>query len=138
MPNTPLPARVFLVASYVLSAAAGVVASIWPPPTVAQAGAVWAYMWGGFLVVGGLSSAFGALRRMWTGEYVGLPLLVAVWGVFGVTAGYTAVHAHRPAAWASSFALLSVACLLGYRWDYVAVYRRSARQAATRAPGDEP
>lgn len=132
MPYTPLPARVSLVASYLLLAAAGVVASIWPPATVAQAGWQWAYVWGGFLFVGGIASAYGAARRFWTGEYIGLPLLIAVWAVFGVTAGYGALRTDRPAAWVSSFALLSGACLLGYRWEYVAVYRRAARQSAGR------
>lgn len=124
-----------LVAAYLLLAAAGLCALAWASPSVSQAGRGLAATWAVFLVVGGLTCAIGAARRTWFGEYVGLPLLIAVWAVYGLTAGYAAVARHRPASWAGCCGLLAVAFLLAYRWEVIAVYRRAARQHAARPPG---
>jgi hypothetical protein len=131
VPNSPAPARAALVAAYLLLAGAGLVALIWASPSVAQAGRIWAFTWAGFLVVGGLTSAYGAARRSWFGEYAGLPLLIAVWAVYGISAGWAAVAASRPETWAACCALLAVAALLAYRWEVIAVYRRASRETAT-------
>lgn len=132
MPNTPLPARAALVVAYLLHASAGVAAAFWPPPSVAASGRLWAYAWGAFLVVGGLMCAVGAIRRTWLGEYLGAPLLIAVWTVFGITAGWAGIQAGRPGSAAGCFALLAVASLITYRWEQLAVYRKASREATTR------
>lgn len=136
MPFSPRPARPFLVVAYLLLAAAGMAALWWPSPSVRMAGRGLADLWSTFLLVGGLLSACGAGRRQWLGEYIGLPLLIAVWAVYGLTSGYAAFISDQRSSRAGALALLGVAALLGYRWEYVAVYRKAARETAGRPRGE--
>jgi len=45
-------------------------------PVIEVAGRQIAYVWGGFLIVGGIISLVGAIFRRWTGEVVGLPFVM--------------------------------------------------------------
>lgn len=137
MPTSPLAARRLIVAAYILLTVAGAAAMFWPTPTVGQAGRALSDFWALFLIVGGLTSAVGACRRRWTGEFMGLPLLITVWAVYGLGAGWTAAT-DRPSAWAGCTGLLAVAFLLGARWETIAIYRRAARQNADRRDRQEP
>jgi len=45
-------------------------------PVIEVAGRQVAYLWGGFFIAGALVSLAGAVSRRWTGEIVGLPLVM--------------------------------------------------------------
>lgn len=117
------------MAAYLLLAVAGVAAFPYQSPSVSAAGAIWATFWAVFLTVGGLTSAIGVWRDHWMGEFVGLPLLVSVWAVFGVAAGWRVFQGH-PETIPASTALLAVACFLAWRWSDRNALRRTAREVA--------
>lgn len=116
--------------AYLLMACAGVAAAYWPAPSVrtATGGGIspQLYVWDAFLLVGGLASGFGAVTDRWVGEYIGLPLLVAVFGVYGVSAFFTALASESPASIAGGMALSSIALLFIGRWRDLGMIRRTA------------
>lgn len=130
------PRRGWLVAAYLLLAAAGAAAIPYASPAVSAAGALWSFGWAAFLVVGGVLSAAGAWRDHWLGEFIGLPLLIAVWAVFGVAAGAAVVQG-RLNALPGATALLAVACLLAWRWTDRNAIRRAAREVANRRTAED-
>jgi peptidoglycan/LPS O-acetylase OafA/YrhL len=132
------PRRAWLTVAYLLFAATGATALLWTSPSVSQAGRVWARTWAVFFLLGGLLAAYGAWRRRWYAEYAGLPLLVTVWAVYGLAAGWVAVQG-RLSALPGCLGLLAVAGLLGARWQAVEADRRAARRGADyRATADPP
>lgn len=127
--------RLVYATGYLLMAAAGALAAIWPSPNVSSAAAAASYLvlvWDAFLVVGGLCSAIGAITQRWIGEYVGLPLLASVFAVYGVAA----LVGGRPFALAGGAAFLGITALFAGRWLDVAAVRRLASAAGrlTRPP----
>lgn len=120
---------------YLLMAAAGVCAVIWPTRSVEEATNrldALILLWAGFLLVGGLLSAYGALTDRWFGEYTGLPLLAVVFVVYGIGAltlgpssGWTSV--------AGGMVFLGVSCLLLGRWRETFLLRRAAAAQARAA-----
>lgn len=126
------PSWALLTASYLLLAAAGATAMVWPSPSVEQQGGrSWAAVWAVLLVVGGAVSAFGAARHAYRWEYAGLPPLIAVWTVYFV-ASMAAVATGLMERLPGALALAAVACFLGARWREVAHVRIAARQVAER------
>ncbi len=136
IPRHPPPRRRLLyTAAYALMAAAGVAAFFFPARSVQSAtGPLDALivLWSIFLVVGGAASALGSFTDRWLGEYVGLPLLAAVFGVYGVGALALA----RPGMWtvlAGGFAFLAIALVFMGRWAEVGRVRvEAAKQARER------
>lgn len=127
--------RHLLVLSYLLLAAAGGAALPWASPAVSRAGELFATVWAVFLLAGGLLAGVAAARRSWLGEFVGLPLLISVWAVYGLSAG-AAVAQGRLSALPGATGLLAVAALLGWRWVGVNIERRASRQVADRETGE--
>lgn len=125
------PNRVLLIISYLLLVSAGIAGSIWHSASVSQAGFPVATLWALFLTVGGASCAYGVMRRNWLGEYIGLPLLVAVWMIYGISSGYSAIYGNRSAI-GGSLALTSVASLLAWRWRGIVEIRKAASRGAMR------
>lgn len=115
---------------YLLVAACGVCAIVWPPESVRQATSpayALTFVWCSLLVIGGGLSTYGTLARQWIGEYMGLPAICIALAAFGfavLTAG------RGTAALAGGALLLSFALLLLARWHEMAVLRREA--VATR------
>lgn len=133
-PNSP--PRHLLVLSYVLLAAAGAAALPWASPAVSRAGELFAIVWAAFLLVGGVLAAVAAVRRSWLGEFVGLPLLICVWTVYGLAAGAAVVQG-RLSALPGATGLLAVAALLGWRWTGVNIERMASRQVADHEAGEQ-
>lgn len=132
------PRRAWLVTAYLLLAAAGIAALIWTSPSVSAAGRVWSSTWAVFLAIGGALAGQAAWRRTWLGEYIGLPLLITVWAVYGLAAGYVAAQG-RLSALPGCMGLLGVGALLAARWQAVAATRTAARRSANyRADADPP
>lgn len=129
------PSRGWLVTAYLLLAAAGAAALVWTSPSVSAAGGVWALTWAVFLAAGGALAALAAFRRHWLGEYIGLPLLITVWAVYGLAAG-ASVLAGRLNSLPACLGLLGVAALLAARWQAVETTRAAARRSADNRPGD--
>jgi hypothetical protein len=125
------PRRGWLASAYALCALAGAASLVWQSPAIAAAG-VWAYAWGVLLIVGGVASAGGVMRNHWLGEWCGVPPLIAVWLVYGVTAGWAIVADHQLVRSPGSLALLAIACLMTWRWQVVSGERRAARQIRDR------
>jgi hypothetical protein len=126
VPNSPPPARRTLAVAYLLLAAAGVVSLIWPT-SVGQAGRGPADVWSTFLAVGGLSCALGVARHTWFAEWAALPLIVAAWAAFAVSA----LTGHTRSV-AVVLASLGVAATMTARWVLLNVYRHAARDEARR------
>jgi hypothetical protein len=120
------PRRWTRVGAYTLMAVAGLAALTWPSPPVRAAtsptsGAL-VYVWAVMLAVGGLSSALGAARDRWLGEYAGLWPLVVTFAVYALASAATG----RVSAIAGACVLGAVALLLLARWRDVALIRREA------------
>jgi hypothetical protein len=80
-----------------------------------------------WLVLGGLLGISGQLRRRWTGEFVGLPLLFSALFGFGVLQGNLLDWALE--AVPSVAILWAFSLSLGGRWmDVWALYRASRRE----------
>jgi hypothetical protein len=113
--------------AYLFMAAGGFSAAFWPAPSVQQSLAnAWPwliYVWDSFLFVGGLLCAAGAVSDRWIGEYMGLPLLASVFGVYGVSAAHIGITLHRPESAAGAFALTAIALLLHGRWREISGLR---------------
>lgn len=81
-----------------------------------------------FIVLGGLTSAYGQFTGTWLGEYVGLPFVFSAIGGFGVLelalAEWTAIPSVA-LLWAFTF-------LLYARWRDVSSVFRSARKTRRR------
>lgn len=126
----PHPRRRYAYAiGYLLMACAGIASACWPAPAVQTATdgvRALLYTWDAFLVVGGLLSLFGAVTDRWVGEYTGLPLLGAVFAIYGVAATWAAVASGRPTSYAGGFALAAIAGLIAGRWRELVVVRRNA------------
>jgi hypothetical protein len=121
--------RVAYSAGYLAMAAAGFCAWRWPSPSLAHATggeALLIVVWDIFLVVGGLTAGLGAAVDRWLGEYVGLPLLAAVFAVYGLSSLASAKDSSR----AGAAILIAVALLLLARWADVGDVRRVAAQSA--------
>ncbi|MFY1669486.1 hypothetical protein ACN27G_05960 [Plantactinospora sp. WMMB334] len=123
-----LPRRWSRVTGYTLMCAAGIAAVAWPTPSVRAATGALVYLWAGFLGVGGLLAACGAVSDRWLGEYAGLPLIWAAFGVYAVVLGATA----RPAGVVAALVLSAVGLLVYARWRDVGVIRREATRQARR------
>ena len=119
------------MSGYTLMAVAGIAAIVWPAPTVRAATAPTAgalvYVWAAMLTLGGLSSAIGAARDRWLGEYAGLWPLVMTFAVYALAAA----AAGRTTSVAGACALGSIAMLLAARWRDVALIRREAARSNT-------
>lgn len=127
---TTIVRRTVYAAGYFAMAAAGVCAWLWPSPSLATATggeALLITVWDVFLVVGGLLAGAGAAVDRWIGEYLGLPLLAAVFAVYGVTI----LGSSRDSSRAGAAILLAVACMLIARWVDVGDVRRAAVKGAT-------
>jgi hypothetical protein len=107
-------------------AAAGVGGAAVPTPSVQQATGSLVYLWAAFLAVGGSVSALGAVTDRWIGEYTGLPLLWAAWGVYSVVLATLL----SPASLVAALALAAVGLLLYSRWRDVALVRWEATRLA--------
>lgn len=69
---------------YLFFLVAGVFAMIYPAQVILRPLELGlAYLWAGFLVLGGLLSSFGSLRGKIGGEIIGNPLLAASNAIFG-------------------------------------------------------
>ncbi|WP_319460097.1 hypothetical protein [Micromonospora sp. RTP1Z1] len=120
------PRRWSRLAGYAMMTAAGVGAAAVPTPSVVDATGPLVYLWAGFLVLGGLLSAYGAATDRWIGEHVGLPLLWAAFGVYAVILASLLA----PASVVASLALAAFGLLLYGRWRDVAAVRREATRQA--------
>lgn len=119
--------RKIRVIGYVMFALSGAAALVWPSPSirVVAAGAL-VYIWSSFWLVGGSVAAIGAFTDRWIGELVGLPLLAAVFTVFGLAAFYNG----RPTSIATGLGLIAISVLLVARWRDVDLVRREAARRA--------
>lgn len=124
------PSRRWYITGYVLLAAAGLAALLWPSPSVVAAGGrIWAGVWATLLIVGGVSCAYGAIRRLHRWEYAGLAPLIAVWVVYSI-ASFTLAFTGVIDRLASGCSLMAVACFVAARWREVAAIRKAAREIA--------
>jgi hypothetical protein len=119
-----------LTTGYALLAIAGFAAMVWPSPAVtASSGRLWASVWACLLIVGGSTAAYGAARKLYRWEYVGLPALISVWIVYAL-ASFSLVATGLLDRLAGGCALLAVAALLAARWRDVSTVRRAAREVS--------
>lgn len=126
---SPTPGRALLIAAYALFAAAGGSGLLAPSPAVAATSrGIWAIAWAGLFLIGGAASLAGMLRNHWLGEWCGLPPLVAVWLVYGISASVILLKTGDMSRLPGSLALLAVAAYLASRWRVVALERLAARQ----------
>lgn len=124
-----LPRRSTRVVGYGLFSAAGVAALVWSVPSVQSAGGpiiVWA--WGLSFAVGGAVACAGSATDRWLGELAGLPLLAAVFIVWGLSV----LAQGRSVAYAAGVLLVAVGAVLWARWRDVDVVRREAGRQAQR------
>lgn len=115
----------FYAASYGAMATAGVCSLVWPAPAVSRVtngAAALITVWAAMLIAGGLFGLAGAVSRRWLGEFAGLPLLIAVFLVYGIGAFANGVPASR----AGAFALTAIGSLFAARWLEVNGIRRTA------------
>jgi hypothetical protein len=118
------------VAGYAMMAAAGAVAFAIPVGSI-QASTGWlVYLWAGFLLLGGLLCAFGAVTDRWIGELAGLPLISSAWGVYFVVLAL----ARTVNAAAAALAFGAVALILWARWRDVSTIRQEADRQAHPGP----
>lgn len=119
----PRPARLI---AYTLFGLAGLAAVLWPAPSVRAASGWLVYVWAAWLLVGGLTSAVGTVTDRWIGEYAGLPLLVAAFGVYALVVGASG----RLPSVAGALVLGGLAAKLAARWQDVHCVRREATALA--------
>lgn len=122
---------------YLCFATLGTVALWWPAPIIQavttqsffdRAG----YLWALLLIIGGLSSAWGALWRKWPGEYVGLVALMIVMAVYATVAMLTGVKTEPPAP-ATAFGWAGMFFIWLCRWIKVDCIRREAEHEKKRS-----
>lgn len=126
MPLTTPPPRPARLVAYALFGLAGLAAVLWPAPSVQSASGWLVYVWAAWLLVGGLTSALGTITDRWIGEYAGLPLLVAAFGVYTVVIGASG----RLSSLAGAFVLGGIAAKLAARWQDVQAVRKEATALA--------
>lgn len=117
--------RVVYAVSYGTMAAAGACALMWPAPAVERVtndAAALVTVWTAMLIAGGLLGLVGTVTGRWLGEYIGLPLLVVVFIVYGLGAFASGLPASR----AGAFALTAIGSLIAARWIEVNGIRREA------------
>jgi hypothetical protein len=122
--------------AYLLTACAGVIATVAPPPSVETTASpvyVAFYLWTVLLIVGGALSAVGAARGRWLGEYVGLWPLIVSFLAFGLA---TATNGRGWQSAAGSLLLTAFATWLYSRWLDVALLRRDAARSQVEQTGD--
>jgi len=140
--RSPPATRAWQAIAYLLFAAAGAAAFIWPIPVVrATAGsATIAGIWVCFLVIGGLTAATGRALGQWPGEYVGLPPIAAATAIYGLSilTATTAVGFCRSpyASVPFGLALVAMTALVVGRWVEVNRTRQEALRQAKQARGD--
>jgi hypothetical protein len=116
--------RIIRAIGYALIAGSGASGLMWPPASmqdVAQSRYVQFVVWCVLLMVGGVLSAYGSARGNWAGEYIGLPPLVAVFGIFGLAA---ALSGRGFGAASGVFLLFGLTGILGARWHEISALRR--------------
>jgi hypothetical protein len=126
--------RVVYAVSYAAMATSGTCALIWPAPAVSRAAngaATLITVWAVMLIAGGFFGLVGAIRGRWLGEFVGLPLLVVVFMVYGLGAFANGMPASR----AGAFALSAIGTLIAGRWIEVNGTRRQAVVEARKDSG---
>jgi hypothetical protein len=129
--------RLAYAIGYALMAAAGVCAAVWPSRSVEAASNpvnILLMVWAAFLVVGGTCAMAGAVTARWLGEYLGLPLLAAVFAVYGVSA-LARGQESRWTTLAGGFVFLAVAQAFMARWAEVAAVRKQADAVVRSAHG---
>lgn len=78
----------------------------------------------GFLLVGGVLAAIGAIREEWWGEFTGLPLLGSSFLVFGVLSWRGTLDTYPFIAWSNLLLLIGVSLAMTSRWrDARNIYR---------------
>lgn len=106
---------------YLLMAAAGVCAVLWPTPAVEEATNrldTLIVVWAAFLGVGGLLCAFGAFTDRWIGEFIGLPLLSVVFAVYGIGALARAPESGWTSL-AGGLVFMAITCGFAGRWKEI-------------------
>lgn len=114
--------------AYLCYTLAGLAAVIWPAPLVQEYTGWSVYVWGGFLVLGGLGGLYSTLTDRWIGEYVGAWALVSSFAVFGLVVMAAAPESLARLAFA--FICFGIAANNVYRWLDVEAIRKAARASA--------
>lgn len=87
-----------------------------------------------FLAGGGMLAFYGSVTDRWIGEFIGLPLLVAAFIVFGLIQFFFTLPETPYIASANLGLMLGVASILASRWREVkAVFRVAEANATARA-----
>jgi hypothetical protein len=87
------------------------------------------WFWTGFLVVGGIGSAIGAVTDRWMAEFVSLPLVIVGFGgmVFVLIAGGGSTARWAFACWLGSI-VVQTARRYGGLWRFAGALRRAKRK----------
>jgi uncharacterized membrane protein HdeD (DUF308 family) len=76
--------RLFRFMAYLSVTLAGVFTMFFDSKAVDKVAPEWtAYVWGIFMILGGVVSAVSLLRKSWAGELIGLPLQASAHGFYG-------------------------------------------------------
>jgi hypothetical protein len=128
------PRRWSRLAGYAMMAGGGATAFAIPTPSI-QAATGWVvYLWATFLLLGGTLCTYGAITDRWIGEYTGLPLIGAAFGVYSAV---LALGLNIKAA-AAALAFGAVALILFDRWRDIDLVRLEATREATQRSGGTP
>jgi hypothetical protein len=122
--------------AYLLTAVAGAIATVAPPPAVEMTASpvyVAFYLWTVLLIVGGALSAVGAARGRWLGEYVGLWPLIVSFVAFGLAA---ATNGRGWQSAAGALLLGAFATWLYSRWLDVALLRKESTRSQVEQTDD--
>lgn len=131
MLHTQAPPRWSRVAGYVLMGIGGAVTFTVPVTSIRESTGWVVYLWAVFLLLGGTLCSYGAVTDRWIGELLGLPLIAAAFGVYGVVLAFTRTLTGAAAA----LAFTAVAFILFARWRDVGVIREEATRAAEHRNG---
>lgn len=82
------------------------------------------YFWTTAMALSAILALWGSAHDLWIGEYVALPLMIAVLVLYGIVT-LDAANEGNPARWAYGFLILTYSSGLFARWCYVNGVRRA-------------
>ncbi len=118
------------VMAYVMWTVAGLVSFYIPVISIRSTTSWLVYVWGFFLITGGLLCTYGSLTDKWIGELIGLPLLSSAFAVWFVVLGL----AFTTSGTVGSLTFGGITAYLLARWRDVGIVSKEADRKAHPPP----